>query len=56
MQFFPSPVYPILHIHMNVFPDGTHSPFVGLQSLPMHGLISRSLKNEGETTSFKLTV
>ena len=45
-QFFPSPVYPSLHIHTNVFPDGTHSPFVGSQSLPMHGSIARSRKKK----------
>lgn len=44
MQLLPSPVYPALHIHINVFPDGIHSPFTGLQSLPMHGSISRSRK------------
>ena len=46
MQFFPSPVYPALHIHINVLPDGTHSPFVGSQSLLAHGSIARSRKKK----------
>ena len=46
VQLLPSPVYPALHIHINVFPDGIHSPFTGSQSLPMHGSISRSRKKQ----------
>ena len=44
VQLFPSPVNPSLHIHMNVVPDGIHSPFVGSQSLPSQGSISKSIK------------
>ena len=62
MQLLPSPVYPALHIHINVFPDGIHSPFTGLQSLPMHGSISRSRKknnkkiNTFQTSSFQIKI